>query len=159
MAALLVTSVESGLSEEPVRIVEEEFLLRILFEAGPRDDVVDRLGELAFRVGIVGGVHQNVIAEEVGDIVEHVLPLVVLDAAEEPTARHVFAWLLLERRSAADIDRLLVHAPGPERQPTKAAFEHAHPQFRVFVEKPAADERADKPHGPPRMGGEPTEED
>src|SRR6267154_1650727 len=125
MAALLVASVRSGLPEEPVRIVEEEFLLRILFKAGPAEDVVDRLWELALRVGIVGGVHQNVVTEEVADIIKHVLAFVVLDAAEEPAARHVFARLLLERSGAADIDRLLVHAPGPERQPAKAAFEHA----------------------------------
>src|SRR5437868_11250954 len=94
-----------------------------------------------------------------GDIVEHILAFVVLDAAEEPAARHVFARLLLEWSGAADIDRLLVHAPGPERQPAKAAFEHAHPQFRIFVEQAAADERADEPHCAPGMRGEPAEED
>src|SRR5438105_4846538 len=107
MAALLVAPVGSGLFEEPVRVVEEEFLFRILFEAGPGNDVVDLLGKLTLRVGIVGGVHQYVYTQEMGDVVEHVLAFVVLDAAEEPTARHVFARLLLEWSSAADIDRLL----------------------------------------------------
>src|SRR6516162_2640866 len=94
-----------------------------------------------------------------GDIVEHVLPFVVLDAAEEPAARHVFAGLLLEWGRAANIDGLFVHAPGPERQPTKTALEHPHPQLRIFVVEAAADEGTDKPHGAPGVSGEPAEED
>src|SRR6516165_7465804 len=95
---------------------------------------------------VVGGVHQDVVTEEVSNMVEHVLAFVVLDAADEPAARHVLAGLLLERRGAADIDRLLVHAPGPERQPAKAAFEDTHPQAWILVEEPATDKRPDKPH-------------
>ena len=93
-----------------------------------------------------------------GDGIEHVLPLVMLDAAEEPAARHVFARLLLERSGAADIDRLLVHAPCPERQPAEAAFENAHAQFRIAVEQPTADERADKAHRAPGVRRQAPEE-
>src|ERR1700758_2192860 len=93
------------------------------------------------------------------DVIQHVLALMVLDATEKPPARHVFAGLHLERRGAADIDRLLVHAPGPKRQPAEAAFEHAHPQSRIAVEDPAADERADKPHCAPGMRRQAAEED
>ncbi len=82
---------------------------------------------------------------------KHVLALVVLDAAEEPPARHVFAGLVLQGRDAADIDRLLVEAPSPERQPAKAAFEHPHAQCGIAVEEAAADERGDKPHRAPRV--------
>src|SRR5215831_13441265 len=119
MAALLAASAVSGLPEEPVGVATEELLCRLRLEALPGDDVVDRVGELALRMRIIGGVHQDVVTEEMGDIVEHVLPFVMLDAAEEPSALHVFARLLLERGGAADINRLLVHAPGPERQPAK----------------------------------------
>src|SRR6516162_6045763 len=104
-----------GLLEEPVGVAAEQLLCCLRLQALPRQDVVDRVGKLALRVRIVGGIHQNVVAEEVGDMVEHVLAFVVLDATEEPAARHVFAWFLLERCGAADIDGLLVHAPGPER--------------------------------------------
>src|SRR5437764_13008687 len=103
-----------GLYEEAVGVVEEEFSLRIFLEARPGDDVVDRLRKLAFRVGIVGGIHQYVFTQEMGDVIEHVLAFVVFDAAEEPAALHVFARLPFEGSGAADIDRLLVHAPGPE---------------------------------------------
>src|SRR6266404_5312527 len=113
----------SGLLEEPVGVAAEELLLRLRLEALPGEDVVDRVGELALGVRVVGGVHQHVVTEELGDMIEHVLAFVMLDAAEEPPARHVFAWRVLERRGAADIDRLLVHPPAPERQPAEAAFE------------------------------------
>src|ERR1700758_5289811 len=135
MAALPVASVGSSLSEEAIRVVEEELPFRILFDGGPSDDVISRLRELTLRVRIVRGVHQDIVAEEVSDIVEHVLPFVVLDAAEEAAARHVFAGLLLERGGAADVDRLFVHAPSPEREPSEAAFEHPHPELRVLVEE------------------------
>ena len=92
-------------------------------------------------------------------MLEHVLALVVLDAAEEASAHHVFARLHLQRRGAADVDRLLVHPPGPERQPAEAAFQHAHAQRRVPVEHAAADERRGETHRAPRMRGEPAEED
>src|SRR5215469_7238905 len=105
------------LFEEPVGVAAEKLFRRLRLQALPGEDVVDRVGELALRMRIVGGVHQHVVTQEMGDIVEHVLAFVVLDAAEEPAARHVFAGLVLEWCGAADIDRLLVHAPGPERQP------------------------------------------
>src|SRR5271169_4314278 len=159
MAALLVAPEASGLLEEPVGVAAEKLFLCLRLEALPGEDVVDRVGELALRVRVVGSVHQHVVTEELSDKVEHVLPFVVLDAAEEPAARHVFAGLLLEGCGAADINRLLVHTPGPERQPAEAAFENAHPQARILVEEAAADKRADKPHGTPRVGRQTAEED
>src|SRR3984893_17839040 len=136
-----------GLLEEPVGVAAEQLLLGLRVKALPGEDVVDRVGELTLRVRVIRGVHQHVVTEEVGDIVEHVLAFVVLDAAEKPAARHVFARLLLEGRGTADIDRLLVHAPGPERQPAKPAFEHAHPQARILIKEPAGDKRPDKAQG------------
>src|SRR5690242_20492461 len=119
MAARPRWSAGSGLPEKTARIVEEELPRRILLEAGPGEDVIDRFGELAFRMRVVGSIHEDAVTEELGDVIVHVLPFVVLDAAEEAAARHVFARLLLERSGAADIDRLLVHAPRPERQPAE----------------------------------------
>src|ERR1700680_357748 len=107
----------SGLLEEPFGVAAKELFLRLGLEALPGEYIVNRLRELTLRVGVVGGVHQHVVTQEMSDVIEHVLSLVVLDAAEEPAARHVFARLLLQRGGAADIDRLLVHASGPERQP------------------------------------------
>src|SRR5215813_10496916 len=97
-------------------------------------------------------------------MVEHVLALVVLDAAEEAAARHIFAGLLLERCRSTDIDRLLGawtsrRSMSVERQPAKSAFEDTHTQARVFVKKPAANKRANKPHRPPGVGCQTSEED
>src|ERR1700730_652992 len=145
-SAFLPRWTTSSLPEEAIGVARQKLALGRVFEARPGENVVDRFGELAFRVGVVGGVHQDVVAEEVVDIIEHILPLVVFDAAEKPAAGHVFAGLLLERGGAADIDRLLVHASAPDGHPTEAAFEHAHSEAREPVEQPAADKRSDKPH-------------
>src|SRR6266446_9547857 len=108
------------LFEEAVRVVPEEFFASVRSEARPGEDVVDGLRELALRVRVVRGVHQHTVAEILGDGVEHVLALLALDAAEETAARQVFARRVFEGCRAADIDGLLVHAPGPKRQPAKA---------------------------------------
>src|SRR5438552_16904166 len=121
------------------RVVPKQLLLRRRLEALPSEDVVDRLGELAFRVRVVRGVHQDIVAEKSGDGGEHVLPLLMLDAAEEAAAGQVFARLHLELGGRADIGVLLVHAAAPERQPAKAAFERAKAQARIAVEDAAAD--------------------
>src|SRR5262249_7837957 len=107
----------SGLLEEAVRVSAKELLPPPGVEARPGEGIVDRVRELAFRVRIIGGVHQHVVTEKSGDGVEHVLSLLSLDAAEKAAARNVFARSMFERRGAADIDRLLIHAPRPERQP------------------------------------------
>src|SRR5262249_45506511 len=139
----------SGPLEEAVRVPPEELLPPVGIEARPGEDVVDRVRELAFGGGIVGGVHQHVVTEKSGDGVEHVLSLLSLDAAEKPAARNVFARSMLERRGAANIDRLLVHTPSPEWQPAEAAFEHTHAQARIAVEDAGADKGGDKPHCAP----------
>src|SRR5205807_4199329 len=51
-------TVASGLLEEPFGVAAKELLLRLGLEARPGEDVVDRLGELTFRMRVVGGVHQ-----------------------------------------------------------------------------------------------------
>ena len=56
---------------------------------------------------------------------------------KEPAAGDVVAGLVPQWRHAADIDRLLVHAPRPERQPAEAAFEDGQTQARITVEDPA----------------------
>src|SRR5262244_2946408 len=68
----------SGLLEEPVGVAAEELLCRLRLKALPGQDVVDRVGELALRMRVVGGVHQNVVTEEMGDVIEHILPFMVL---------------------------------------------------------------------------------
>src|SRR5271167_2805792 len=90
---------------------------------------------------------------------KHVLAFMVLDAAEESATRHVFTGLVLQIGGAADIDRLFVEAPRPERQPAETSFEHAHAQGRKPVEKSAADKRGDEPHRPPGVGGGATDKD
>src|SRR5262245_65913481 len=81
-----------------------------------------------------------------------------LDAAEEPSAGHVLARGVLEGRHAADVDGLLVHPLGPEREPAEAALENAHAYARVAVEDAGPDERSHEAHASPRMGGQPPEE-
>ena len=108
---------------------------------------------------IVRGVHQHVVAQKPGDVLQHVLALVMLDAAEEPAAHHVFGWRHFQWRGGTDIDRLLVHAPGPEWQPAEAAFQHAHAQPRIAVEHAPTDERRGEPHRAPGMRGKPAQED
>src|SRR6266700_1449639 len=110
-------------------------------------------------MGVVRGVHQHPVAEKSGDGGEHVLALLMLDAAEEAAARQVLARLHLELGGAADIGVLLVHAPSPKRQPAKAAFEGTEAQARVAVEDPAADKRGYKSHRAPGMRGEAAEKD
>src|ERR1700730_15757208 len=121
-------SVGLGLLEETVRVVPEKLLLRVRSEPRPSEDVVDRLRELALRVRVVGGVHQDTVAENPGHGIEHVLALLALDAAEEAAIRQVFARGVLQGCRAADIAGLLVHPPRPERQPAEAAFEHPQAQ-------------------------------
>src|ERR1700737_3310696 len=144
-----------GLLEETVRVVPEKLLLRVRSEARPSEDVVDRLRELALRVRVVGGVHQDTVAEKPGHRIEDVLALLALDAAEEPAIRQVFARGVLQGCRAADIAGLLVHPPRPERQPAEAAFEPPPAQARMAVEDPAADERGDKPPRAPGGRGHP----
>src|SRR5690242_8961601 len=83
----------------------------------------------------------------------------MFDAAEEASAHHVFTRLHPQRRSAANIDRLLVHAPCPKRQPAESALKHAHAQVRKTVEETGSDECGNEPHRAPRMSGEPPKED
>src|SRR5437870_4437389 len=45
------------------RIFPQQLLLRRRVEALPGEDVVDRLGKLAFRVRVVRGVHKHVVTE------------------------------------------------------------------------------------------------
>ena len=115
--------------------------------------------ELALGMRIVGRIHQHAVAQEAGDVFEHVLAFVMLDAAEEPPAHHVFGGLQLQRCRAAHVDRLLVHAPGPEWQPPEAAFQHAHAQSRITIEQTRTDERRGEPHRAPRMRGKAAKED
>src|SRR5262249_20744938 len=143
----------SGLLEEAGGVVPQQLSRGGAVEALPAKDVVDRIRELAFRMRIVGGVHQQVVTKEPGDIVQHVLAFMVLDAAKKPAARHISPRLWLPRATPPDIPRLLVEAPTPERQPAEAAFEDRHAQRREPVIEPAADKRCDKPHRAPRMGG------
>src|SRR5437016_13710433 len=149
----------SGLLVEPGRVVPEELAPRVLTEARPLQDVVDGVGELTFRVRIIGAPHQHVVPQHAPDVVEHLLAFVALDAAKEPSARHVFAGLVLERRGAADVDRLLVHALRPERQPAGAALEDAHAQAGIPIEDPGADEGRHESHTAPWVRGETAEED
>src|SRR5437867_5449996 len=121
----------SGLLVESGRIVPQELLLRVRLEARPLQNVVHGVGELALRVGIVRGVHEDVVPEDAPDVVKHVLAFVLLDAAEEPSTGHVLAGSMLERGDAPDIDRLLVHTLGPEREPARAAFQDAHAQAGI----------------------------
>src|SRR6266704_2202915 len=93
------------------RVVPKQLLLRRRLEALPGEDVVHRLGELTLRMRVVRGVHQDIVAEKSGDGGEHVLALLMLDAAEEAAARQVFARLPSELGGRADIGVLLVHAP------------------------------------------------
>src|SRR5579885_384482 len=81
----------SGLFEKMSGVVPQQLFLGFAGQALPGDDVVDRIRELTFRMRIVGGVHQHAVAQKLGDIVEHVLAFVVLDAAEEAPAFHVVA--------------------------------------------------------------------
>src|SRR5713101_8937802 len=149
----------SGLFVEPSRVVPEELALRIRLEARPLQDVVDGIRELTLRVGIVGRIHQDVVTEHTRDVVEQVLTLVSLDGAEESPARDVVAGRVLERRDASDVDRLLVHALGPEGQPAEAAFQDAHAQARIPIEDAGPDEGRHESHAAPGMRGETTEED
>src|SRR2546425_9186260 len=106
----------SGLLVQTVRVVPEQLALRLRRYIRPLHDVVHGVRELTFRVGIIRGVHQDVVTEHAGHVVEHLFALVPLDAAEEPPAGHVLAR------------RVLVHALGPERKPTESAFQDAHSQ-------------------------------
>src|SRR5207247_1338535 len=75
------------------------------------------------------------------------------------TFRHVLARRVLERRHAADVDRLLVHALGPERKPTESAFQDAHSQAGIAIHDPGPDEGRHEAHPAPRMRGETAEKD
>src|SRR5713101_2923863 len=149
----------SGLPVEAGRVVPEELALRVRLQARPLQDVVDGVRELTLRVGIVGRIHQDVVTEHVGDVVEQVLALVSLDGAEEPPARDVLAGRVLERRGASNVHGLLVHALGPERQPPEAAFKDTHAEARIPIEDAGADEGRHESHTAPGMRGQTTEED
>ena len=82
---------------------------------------------MALGVRIIGRVHQDVVPQKAGDAVEHVLPFVHLDAAEEPPAGEVLARLVLQGRRAPHVAGLFVHTLGPEWQPAKAALQDTHP--------------------------------
>src|SRR5919197_5296850 len=98
------------LLEEAASVVPQELVLRRRLEALPGEDVRHRIGELAFRMGIVRGVHQHIISQKAGDALEHVLALVALDRAEEAAALEVVLGMVFQLCAAADIFVLLVHA-------------------------------------------------
>src|SRR5207245_10446112 len=102
---------------------------------------------------------EDVVAEDAPDVVEHLLALVVLDAAEEAAAGHVLARRVLERRHDSYVHRLLVHPYGPEGKPCRAALQDAHAQARVAIHDAGADEGGHEAHAAPRVGRETTEKD
>src|SRR6266545_4771786 len=59
----------SGLLVETGRVVPQELALGVRREAGPLQDVVDGIGELTLRVGIIGGVHQDVVTQDAADVI------------------------------------------------------------------------------------------
>src|SRR5262249_40386493 len=131
----------------------------VRLEARPAEDVVHGVGELALRVGIVRGIHQDVVAQHAGDVVEELLTLMPLDGAEEAPAGQVLAGPVLEGRYPADIGGLLVHALGPEGKPAESALENPHAQAGVAVQDAGPDEGGHETHAAPRMGGQAAEED
>jgi len=74
---------------------------------------------------VVRAEHQAIFADRRGDHVKHRLVLMRLDIAEDAPGGELLARQKLQFGGAADIGYLLVHAPHPEGQPAKAAFEHA----------------------------------
>src|SRR5262245_2580182 len=81
----------SRLLVEAGRVVPEELAPGVRLEARPGENVVHRVGELALRVRIVGGVHQDIVSEHAGHVVEQILALVALDGAEEAPAGQILA--------------------------------------------------------------------
>src|SRR5579862_4544714 len=150
-------SLASRLAEEPACVIPQQLLPRLGAEARPGEDVVDRARELTFRVRVVGGVHQDAVAEKAGHGPEHILAFLVLDRTEIAAALQVFARLHVEFGGRADIGVLLVHAAAPERQPAEAAFQRAEAQIRVAIQRAAADEGGDKAHRAPRVRRQPAE--
>src|SRR5579862_7793753 len=94
--ALPSSRLELRLSKEAGGVAPQQLLPRLSAEALPGQDVVDRLRELALRVRVVGGVHQDAIAEEAGHGAEHVLAFLVLDRTEIAAALQVLARLHLQ---------------------------------------------------------------
>src|SRR5215213_4310887 len=67
----------SGLFEKTVGVSGHQLGTRLRLYV-PGQEVADRLRKLAFRMRIIGGVHQHILAEEARDSVIHVGPLVAL---------------------------------------------------------------------------------
>src|SRR5437870_1195376 len=110
---------------EARRVVPEELALHALRQI-PRHHRVDRLWKPAFSMRIVRGVHQDVLAEELDDRLGQLGAFRHLDGLEETTGGDVVGRLALERRqSSRDGLGVLVKAPGPERKPSVAGFEHS----------------------------------
>src|SRR5262245_65682168 len=63
----------SRLLVEASRVVPQELAPGVRLEARPGEDVIHRVGELALRVRIVGGVHLHVVSEPAGHVCERVL--------------------------------------------------------------------------------------
>src|SRR4051794_40394018 len=98
------------------RVVPEQLVLARLGHV-PAHHLLHRLGEMAFAVGIVGGVHQHVLADEVDHRVGELAALGDLDALEVAAAHHVLARLVLQLRDrGGDGLGVLVDALHPERQ-------------------------------------------
>src|SRR5262249_61340716 len=99
----------------------------------PREDSVRRLRKARFRVRIVGGIYDDIIAQKIAHHLRHLLALVDHEAGKEPAARHVLAGTPREvlRHRVGEILRLIIHARGPERRPPEARSNPPEPPSRL----------------------------
>src|SRR5260221_5508679 len=146
-------SAETGARIKPAGVVPQQLALAWLAH-GPAADDRRRLRKMAFAMRVVRGVHQDVLAEEIGDGVGQRRPFRDLDTLKIPAAGDVLAWALLQHGQSR-LDRLgmLVEPRDPERQPAVTGFERGDPQGRIAVHHAAADQRGHVAHAAPGMRG------
>src|SRR5579864_7524613 len=148
----------SGLAVKAHWVFPEHLPFLVAGQRFPSEEMVDRVGETAFRMRIVGCVHQYVVTQEVGHHLNHIFAFVHFEACEETAAGYVFADLVLERRGRADVMSLIFETPRPERQPSATAFEYAEADRGIAIHDAGTDEGAHRAHPAPWMGGGAAEE-
>src|SRR5260370_16567286 len=139
----------SGLAVKAHRVLPEHLPFLVAGERFPSEEMVDRIGEAALRMRIVGGVHQYAVTQEVGHHLNHVLAFVHFETGEKAAAGYVFADLVFERRGRPNVISLIFEPPLPERQPPASPFEDAKADRGIAIHKPGTDKPATLPHPPP----------
>src|SRR5215213_6462874 len=124
----------NGLRVEPSiegdGVVPEQLPLELVGHV-PIHHRLDGLRKPALTMWVIGGVHQDSIAQKVDDGARHARSFGHLDTLEISAALDVFTGLVLELwKRLRDRLGMLIQAVNPERQPAVARLQHTEPQIR-----------------------------